>query len=76
MHEPGKYLDPNNEWPIPAQYQDLEEGSGKPLGIMGMVRKYQPQAIVNPRYGWLGDITEEEGGAGTKGVYPQPRLSG
>ncbi len=67
FHEPGKYLDPNNAWPIPAQYQDLEKGTGKPLGIMGMVRKYQPQAITNPRYGWIGDMTEEEGGASTKG---------
>src|SRR5690349_23944067 len=28
---------------------------------MGMTRKYQPDAIVNPRYGWVGDIAEEEG---------------
>jgi alpha-L-fucosidase len=66
FHEPGKYLDPLNAWPIPAQYQDLEEGTGKPLGIMGIVRKYQPKAITNPRYGWIGDMTEEEGGRETK----------
>jgi alpha-L-fucosidase len=67
FHEPGKYLDPKNEWPIPAQYQDTEEGTGKPLGIMGMVRKYQPAAITNLRYGWIGDLIEEEGPAQTKG---------
>src|SRR5271157_6587043 len=80
FHEPGKYLDPKNEWPIPAQYQDLEEGTGKPLGIMGMVRKYQPRAVTNPRYGWIGDISEEEGGARTQGkirnlVYQDKNMS-
>ena len=68
FHEPGQYLDPKNEWPIPAKYQDLENGStGKPLGIMGMVRKYQPDAITNLRYGWIGDIIEEEGPRETTG---------
>jgi alpha-L-fucosidase len=67
FHEPGKYLDPANRWPIDAQYQDLEAGTGKPLGIMGMVRKYQPDAITNLRYGWMGDIIEEEGPRETKG---------
>jgi alpha-L-fucosidase len=67
FHEPGKYLDPANQWPIPKPYQDFEEGTGKPLGIMGMVRKYQPNAITNLRYGWMGDIIEEEGPRETKG---------
>jgi alpha-L-fucosidase len=67
FHEPGKYLDPANRWPIGKEYQDIEEGTGKALGIMGMVRKYQPDAIVNPRYGWMGDITEEEGSRDTTG---------
>jgi alpha-L-fucosidase len=61
FHEPGKYLDPANRWPIAEKYQDREEGTGKALGIMGMVRKYQPDAITNLRYGWIGDIIEEEG---------------
>ena len=34
---------------------------------MGMVRKYQPDAITNLRYGWMGDIIEEEGSSETKG---------
>jgi alpha-L-fucosidase len=67
FHEPGKYLDPANRWPIPREYQDLEDSTGKPLGIMGMVRKYQPNAITNLRYGWMGDIIEEEGPRETTG---------
>jgi alpha-L-fucosidase len=67
FHEPGKYLDPTNRWPIPKQYQDIEESTGKALGIMGMVRKYQPDAITNLRYGWMGDIIEEEGPGQTTG---------
>ena len=67
FHEPGKYLDPANRWPIPREYQDFEEGTGKALGIMGMVRKYQPDAITNLRYGWMGDIIEEEGPRETTG---------
>lgn len=67
FHEPGKFLDPDNEWPIPARYQDRDDVSGRPLGIMGMVRKYQPDAVTNLRYGWIGDINEEEGGRVTTG---------
>ena len=67
FHEPGKYLDPANPWPISKQYQDLEDGTGKSLGIMGMVRKYQPDAITNLRYGWMGDIIAEEGSQETTG---------
>jgi alpha-L-fucosidase len=67
FHEPGKYLDPANRWPIPRQFQDIEESTGKPLSIMGLVRKYQPHAIVNLRYGWMGDILEEEGPRETTG---------
>jgi alpha-L-fucosidase len=67
FHEPGKYLDPANRWPIAKEYQDIEEGTGKALGVMGMVRKYQPDAITNPRYGWMGDVIEQEGPAETTG---------
>lgn len=67
FHEPGKFLDPKNEWPIPAKYQDFDKATGRPLGIMGMVRKYQPDVIVNLRYGWIGDMIEEEGSAQTRG---------
>ncbi|MDR3459780.1 MAG: alpha-L-fucosidase [Verrucomicrobiae bacterium] len=68
FHEPGKYLDPANRWPVSPEWQDYEAGTGKPLGIMGMVRKYQPDAITNLRYGWMGDIIEEEGPRETTGT--------
>ena len=48
-------------------YLDKEESSGKALGVMGMVRKHQPQMIVNERFGWIGDVHGEEGSAATTG---------
>jgi alpha-L-fucosidase len=65
--ESGKYLDPNNQWPVNSYFQDKDEVTGKPLGLMGMVRKYQPDALVNPRCGWYGDYKSEEGGAAVSG---------
>ena|GEM_PF-267228 len=59
--EPGKYRDPNNQWPVHASSGDTDETTGKPLGLMGIVRKYQPQILVNPRTGWYGDYLSEEG---------------
>jgi alpha-L-fucosidase len=61
FHEPGRYLDPANAWPLAADVVETEIGSDRPLGIMGLVRKYQPTAITNPRYGWIGDLHEDEG---------------
>jgi alpha-L-fucosidase len=61
--ESGRYMDPNNEWPVSPYFQETDESTGKPLGLMGIVRKYQPDIIVNPRSGWVGDIRAEEGGA-------------
>jgi alpha-L-fucosidase len=58
--EPGKYRNPKNQWPIDTASGDADK-SGKPLGIMGMVRKYQPDIIVNRRSGWMGDYYSEEG---------------
>lgn len=66
--EAGKYLDPNNAWPINPYYQDIDPKTGKPLGLMGMIRKYQPDIIVNPRSSWYGDIKVEEGGAAITGA--------
>ncbi|MFA5417297.1 MAG: alpha-L-fucosidase [Bacteroidales bacterium] len=65
--ESGKYLDPENQWPVNHYFQDIEEATGKPLGLMGMIRKYQPDIIVNPRCGWYGDYKSEEGGAPVTG---------
>lgn len=65
--ESGKYLDPKNEWPVDSCLQDFDEETGKPLGIMGMVRKYQPDVVVNARTGWMGDFKSEEGGQPVNG---------
>jgi hypothetical protein len=66
--ESGKYMDPQNEWPVNPYFQDIDETTGKPLGLMGIVRKHQPDIIVNSRSGWYGDIREEEGGAQVTGA--------
>lgn len=66
--ESGKYLDSNNQWPINPCYQDTDKETGKALGLMGIVRKYQPDIIVNPRCGWYGDIKAEEGNAPITGA--------
>lgn len=59
--ESGKFLDSKNLWQVNPYFQDVDDFTGKALGIMGMVRKYQPDAIVNPRTGWYGDYKCEEG---------------
>lgn len=61
--ESGKFMDSNNQWKVNPYFQDIDETTGKPLGLMGMVRKYQPDVIVNPRTGWYGDYKSEEGGS-------------
>lgn len=66
--ESGKYLDLKNEWPVNSYFQEKDETTGKPLGLMGIVRKYQPDVLVNPRSGWIGDYTCEEGGGAVKGT--------
>jgi alpha-L-fucosidase len=65
--EPGKYLDPKNQWPVNPYFGDMDSSAGKPLGLMGLVRKYQPDILVNSRSGWIGDYKSEEGGAAVKG---------
>ena len=74
FHEPGEYLDPNNPWQISKEYLDYDE-SGRPLGIMGMVRKYQPDLLCNLRYGWIGDYINQEGGPPTKGPFNTTQVS-
>lgn len=58
--ESGEFLDPSNEWPVEKMFQDYDS-EGRPLGVMGMVRKYQPNMLVNARSGWIGDFKSEEG---------------
>lgn len=65
--DPGKYQNPENEWPISEEYISRENNTGKALGIMGMVRKYQPDLVVNERFSWVGDVHAEEGGSATAG---------
>ncbi|QBN18984.1 alpha-L-fucosidase [Flavobacterium nackdongense] len=65
--DPGKYQNPNNEWPINEKFITKEEGTNKPLGIMGLVRKFQPDLVVNERFSWVGDVHAEEGGSATSG---------
>lgn len=63
----GKYQRPENQWPVKEKYTTKEEATNKPLGIMGLTRKYQPDMIVNERFGWIGDVHAEEGGTATSG---------
>ena len=64
--EPGKYRDPNNAWKVADEFSDFDE-TGKPLGLMGIARKYSPQVICNNRSGWIGDFGINEGGHAVKG---------
>jgi alpha-L-fucosidase len=58
--EPGKYRDPNNPWPVARKYSDYDD-SCRPLGLMGIARKYSPNVICNNRSGWIGDFAVDEG---------------
>lgn len=73
--ESGQFLDPKSEWPVNPYFQDIDEKTGKPLGLMGMVRKYQPDVIVNPRTGWYGDYKSEEGGQAITGPVRTEEMS-
>ncbi|MEP7107825.1 MAG: alpha-L-fucosidase [Ferruginibacter sp.] len=59
--ESGKYRSPDNRWPVDPTFLEVEKSTGKPMGLMGMIRKYQPDILVNPRSGWVGDYMSEEG---------------
>src|SRR5690606_37889127 len=65
--ESGKYDSDTSSWPVNPLFQDFEEETGQALGLMGMARKYQPNMAVNPRSGWIGDYTCEEGAGAVKG---------
>ncbi|MEX2317968.1 MAG: alpha-L-fucosidase [Pirellulales bacterium] len=64
--EPGRYRKPENAWPVAKEFGDLDE-AGRPLGLMGLVRKYSPKAIANSRSGWIGDLAVREGVAADRG---------
>ena len=63
----GKYQDPKGDWPVGEAFLEREPTTGKALGVMGLVRKHQPRMIVNERFGWVGEVHGEEGGAATSG---------
>ncbi len=66
--ESGKYRDPKNEWAGNYGVLGIDStAGGRYLGIMGMVRKYQPYILSNARSGWIGDYANEEGYAEIKG---------
>lgn len=60
--EPGQFRDTANQWPVDSAYGETDS-SGKPLGLMGMVRKHQPDIVCTARAGWAGDYASEEGGS-------------
>jgi len=69
----GMFQNTKNEWPIAKKYTVADRATGQPLGIMGLTRHYQPRLLVNERFGWIGDIHAEEGGAAMAGpVRLQP----
>jgi alpha-L-fucosidase len=69
----GVYQNPESEWPIAEKYTVRDQANGKALGIMGLVRTYQPQMLVNERFSWVGDIHAEEGVSATVGpIRTQP----
>jgi alpha-L-fucosidase len=51
--EPGQFRDPANQWPVDAAYGETD-AAGNPLGLMGMVRKHQPDIVATSRSGWMG----------------------
>lgn len=57
----GLFQNPANEWPVAERYLVRDGTSGRALGIMGLVRHFQPRLLVNERFGWVGDIHSEEG---------------
>ncbi|MEU3891534.1 alpha-L-fucosidase [Streptomyces sp. NPDC029041] len=73
--EPGKLRSSSNQWPVDAAYSETDSATGSPLGVMGVVRKHQPDVVVNPRSGWMGDYVSEEGPSIPSGAMRTDRLS-
>jgi alpha-L-fucosidase len=63
----GKYQNPDSNWPVNEKYITREDSTGKALGILGVVRKYQPEMLLNERFGWVGDVHIDEGGGYSSG---------
>ncbi|WP_079051821.1 alpha-L-fucosidase [Streptomyces regalis] len=73
--EPGKFRDTSNEWPVDAAYSDTDTATGKPLGLTGLVRKYQPDIVTTLRSGWIGDFASEEGPSVPSGAIRTGKVS-
>ncbi|MFE0330981.1 alpha-L-fucosidase [Streptomyces sp. NPDC058960] len=71
--EPGQYRDPANQWPVDATYGETD-AAGRPLGLMGMVRKHQPDIVATSRSGWMGDYASDEGGSVPSGAIRTGKL--
>lgn len=65
--ESYQYVSPENPWQVNPYFLDKDEATGKYLGLIGMIRKYQPDIVMNPRSGWIGDYTCDEGWGAVKG---------
>jgi alpha-L-fucosidase len=68
--EPDKYRSATNQWLIGEQYAEYDSSvtPPKPLGVMGICRKYSPNILVNPRLGWTGDVDSREGNFADNGA--------
>ncbi|MGQ4388492.1 alpha-L-fucosidase [Streptomyces sp. SAS_270] len=73
--EPGKFRDPQNEWPVDSAYSETDSATGKPLGLTGLVRKHQPDIVATLRSGWIGDFASEEGGSVPSGAIRTGKLA-
>ncbi|MEV7026079.1 alpha-L-fucosidase [Kitasatospora sp. NPDC093558] len=71
--EPGQFRDTANQWPVDAAYGETD-GAGRPLGLMGMVRKHQPHIVATSRSGWKGDYDSDEGPGVPSGPIRTGRL--
>ena len=70
----GRYQDSLSPWQIGESFKTYDESNGRALGIMGLVRKYQPGMIVNERFSWIGDVGVDEGGSATSGPIRNERI--
>ncbi|MEV0399648.1 alpha-L-fucosidase [Actinoallomurus sp. NPDC050550] len=72
--EPGQLRDTSNQWPVDTGHGETDAG-GRPLGLMGMVRKHQPDIVATPRSGWMGDYAIDEGGSIPSGAIRTGKLT-
>lgn len=74
--EVDKYRSTTNQWQIDEKYADYDStvNPPKPLGVMGILRKYSPKVITNPRLGWVGDVNSKEGNFDDNGNIDKSEL--